>query len=174
MRRMHTHDRGRQPRRTTSGYLLWEHRDVGLLQRLLGAPTPEDRARLAIAAAAVDRELAANIELAALWDQTHQAATFENAEFGRHAAAIASAAPAASTLLAGVYERIPSTEGAMERRGPVNSIAAADKALVETWEGDVREAQRALRAAVNAPAPSAWSLLLARLQRTSQDRSNVR
>ena len=146
---------------------------MGLLQRLLRAPTPEDRARLAIAAAAVDRELAANIELAALWDQTHQAATFENAEFGRHAAAIASAAPAASTLLAGVYERIPSTEGAMERRGPVNSIAAADKALVETW-GDVREAQRALRAAVNAPAPSAWSLLRGRLQRTSQDRPNVR
>ena len=147
---------------------------MGLLQRLLGAPTPEDRARLASAAAAVDRELAANIELAALWDQTHQAATFENGEFGRHAAAIAIAAPAASTLLVDVYERIPATESAMERRGPVNSIAAADKALVETWEGDVREAQRTLRSAVNAPPPSAWSLLAGRLRGGLRDRSNLR
>ena len=62
----------------------------------------------------------------------------------------------------------------MERRGPVNSIAVADKALVEAWEGDVREAQRALRAAVNAPAPSARSLLLGRVFRRPQNRSNVR
>lgn len=145
---------------------------MGLLQRLLGAPTPEDRARLASAAAAVDRELAANIELAALWDQTHQAATFENSEFGRHAAAIAVAAPRAWALLADVYARIPSTESAMERRGPVNSIAAADKLLVEAWEGDVREAQRMLRAAVDAPAPSAWELFVGRVFRRSQNRPN--
>lgn len=147
---------------------------MGLLQRLLSAPTPEERARLASAAAAVDRELAANIELAALWDQTHQAATFENGEFARNGAAIGAAAPAASALLVDVYERIPATESAMERRGPVNSIAAADKALVEAWEGDVREAQRTLRAAVSAPAPSAWSLLVRRVFRTSQNRPNVR
>lgn len=147
---------------------------MNFLQRLLGAPTPEQRARLASAAAAVDRELAANIELAALWDQTHQAATFENGEFARHAPVIRVAAPSASTLLVDVYARIPSTESAMERRGPVNSIAAADKAVVEGWEGDVREAQRALRSAVNAPAPSVWSLLLRRVHGGSRNRSNVR
>lgn len=153
---------------------LWEHRGVGLLQRLLGAPIPEERARLESAAAAVDRELAANIELASLWDQTHQAVTFENGEFARHRAAIDGAAPDAYALLAGVYARIPSTEDAMERRGPVNSIAASDKALVETWEGDVREAQRLLRAAVTAPPPSTWSLVAARLRRGLRNRSNVR
>src|SRR4051812_11156549 len=58
---------------------LWEHRVVGFLQRLLGGPTPEDRARFKTAAAAVDREIAANIELASMWDQTHQAVVFENA-----------------------------------------------------------------------------------------------
>jgi hypothetical protein len=144
------------------------------LRRLLGAPTPEERARLGSAAAAVDRELAANIELAALWDQTHQAATFENGEFSRHSATIRAAASPAAALLADVYARIPSVETAMERRGPVNSIAASDKALVEAWEGDVREAQRALRAAVSAPQPSVWSLLKERVFRSSRDRTNVR
>src|SRR4051794_10059920 len=45
---------------------LWEHRCVGFLQRLLGGPTPDDRARFKAAAAAVDREIAANIELASM------------------------------------------------------------------------------------------------------------
>ena len=53
---------------------------MGFLQRLLGAPSPEERARFAEAAAAVDREMAANIELASMWDQTHQAVVFENAD----------------------------------------------------------------------------------------------
>lgn len=138
--------------------------EMGLIRRVLGAPAPEDRARLAAAAAAVDRELAANIELASLWDQTHQAVTFENGEFSRHSRAIDLTAPFAFGLLVDVYERIPRTEGAMERRGPVNSITPQDKSLVEAWEGDVREAQRQLRAAVSAPAPSTWSLLVARLR----------
>ena len=147
---------------------------MAMLRRLLGAPTPQDRERLASAAAAVDRELAANIELAALWDQTHQAATFENGEFARHGEAMRAAAPEAAVLIDAVYERIPATESAMERRGPVNSIAGSDKALVEGWEGDVREAQRALRAAVAAPPPSVWSLLRKRVFPRSRNRTNVR
>jgi len=55
----------------------------------------------------------------------------------------------------------------------VNSIKPEDKSFVETWEGDVREAQRWLRAAVAAPPPSAWALLMARL-RTRGNRPNVR
>jgi hypothetical protein len=148
---------------------------MGILARLLGAPAPEDRPLLVAAAAAIDRELAANIELASLWDQTHQAVVFENAEFARHAAALRRLAAGAFDfeLLDEVYTRMPSVESAMERRGPVNSIKPADKSFVETWEGDVREAQRWLRAAVDAPPPSAWVLLMARL-RTRGNRPNVR
>jgi hypothetical protein len=148
---------------------------MGILSRLLGAPPPEDRPLLVAAAAAIDRELAANIELASLWDQTHQAVVFENAEFARHAAVLRRLTSGAFDfeLLDEVYTRMPSVESAMERRGPVNSIKPEDKSFVETWEGDVREAQRWLRAAVVAPPPSAWALLMARL-RTRGNRPNVR
>jgi len=124
---------------------------VGSLRRLLGAPTPEERARLAEAVSALDRELAANIELASMWDQTHQAVVFENAQFSKHAAAIRVAAPEVFAALAQAYARMPEAESAMERRGPANTIRPDDLALVETWEGDVRGVQRDLRAAVNAP-----------------------
>jgi hypothetical protein len=148
---------------------------MGILARLLGAPAPEDRPRLLAAAAAIDRELAANIELASLWDQTHQAVVFENAEFARHAAVLRKLTSGAFDfeLLDEVYTRMPSVESAMERRGPVNSIKPEDKLFVETWEGDVREAQRWLRAAADAPPPSAWALLMARL-RARGNRPNVR
>ena len=134
------------------------------LLRSLRAPDPADRARLTAAAAAVDRELAANIELSAMFDQTHQPVIFENGEFARHRAVLERLAPAAYALLADVYARIPDTESAMERRGPANSLKPADRALIEGWEGDVREAQRGLRAAANAPSPSLWSRLAARLR----------
>jgi hypothetical protein len=140
---------------------------MGILARLLGAPAPEDRPRLEAAAAAIDRELAANIELASLWDQTHQAVVFENAEFARHSAVLRRLTSSGAfdfELLDDVYTRMPSVESAMERRGPVNSIKPEDKRVVETWEGDVREAQRWLRAAVNAAPPSAWMLLVSRLR----------
>jgi hypothetical protein len=148
---------------------------VGIIARVLGAPGPEDRARLEVLAAAIDRELAANIELASLWDQTHQPVVFENAEFTRHAAVLRGVASGGFDfeLLAEVYTRMPSVESAMERRGPVNSIKPEDKAIVETWEGDVREAQRWLRAAVKAPPASAWVLLVRRL-RGGRNRPNGR
>ena len=132
---------------------------MGFIQRILGAPSSEDRARFAEAAAAVDREIAANIELASMWDQTHQAVVLENGSFGRHRDALERVAPAACAPLARTYERISDVESAMERRGPANTIKPEDLALIEGWEGDVREAQRALRDAVTAPAPSVWSLL---------------
>jgi hypothetical protein len=43
----------------------------------------------------------------------------------------------------------------MERRGPANSLREADRLIIETWEGDLRAAQRALRAALAAPSPLA-------------------
>jgi hypothetical protein len=145
---------------------------VGLIRRILGAPSSEDRARFAEAAAAVDREIAANIELASMWDQTHQAVVFENGAFERVRGAIERVAPAACALLALTYERIPVTESAMERRGPANTIKPEDLALIEGWEGDVREAQRHLRAAVTAPAPSVWALVRDRLRK--RKRASVR
>jgi hypothetical protein len=135
------------------------------LSRLLGAPSEAERARFSDAASAVDRELAANIELASMWDQTHQAVVFENGEFARHREAIERAAPSVSALLAQAYDGIPATEGAMERRGPANTVRPEDLALIETWEGDVREAQRELRAAATAPDQSLWALLAARVSR---------
>jgi len=138
------------------------------LRRILGAPAPEERGRFLAAAAAIDRELAANIELASMWDQTHQSVTFENAEFIRHRDAIERAAPLASTLVAGTYERIPETESAMDRRGPANTVRPEDRALVEAWEGEVREAQRQLRAAVDAPPRSTWALVMDRLRMRKQ------
>jgi hypothetical protein len=145
---------------------------LGLLQRILGAPSSEERARFADAAAAVDREMAANIELASMWDQTHQAVVFENTAFGRHRAAIERVAPAACALLVLTYDRIPETESAMERRGPANTIKPEDLALIEGWEGDVREAQRHLRDAVTAPPPSVWTLAAERL--IKRKRASVR
>ena len=145
---------------------------MGPLRRLLGAATPEERARLADAASDVDRELAANIELASMWDQTHQAVVFENAQFSRHADAIRAAAPAVFEALTQAYARMPETESAMERRGPANTIRPDDLALIEAWEGDVRGVQRELRASANAPEPSLWRLFMERLRK--RRRASVR
>jgi hypothetical protein len=136
---------------------------MGFLDRFV-RPDPEARAAFEHAAAAVDRELAGNLELSSMFDQTHQAAIFENGEYARHGAALRSSAPAAFVLLETVYVGIPATETAMERRGPANTLKPEDLALIERWEGDVREAQRLLRAAVAAPPPSGWSRLLGRLR----------
>jgi hypothetical protein len=135
---------------------------MGLLDRFI-RPDPQARAAFERAAAAVDRELAANIELSAMFDQTHQGVIFENAEFARHTAVLRASAPDAFAHLNAVYAAIPATESAMERRGPAATLRPADRALIEGWEGDVRDAQVRLRAALAAPPPSAWSRALARL-----------
>jgi len=135
---------------------------VGVLDRLLGRD-PARRVAFASAAAAVDRELAANLELASMFDQTHQAALFEIGEFERHGATLRDD-PAVFSAVESVYRRVAETEAAMARRGPANTIKPEDLAFIEGWEGDVRAAQRGLRDAVNAPPPSAWALLVARLR----------
>jgi hypothetical protein len=135
-----------------------------VFDRLLGRD-PARRAAFVVAAAAVDRELAANLELASMFDQTHQVALFENGEFARHSAALRHV-PATFAALESVYARIAETETAMARRGPANTLRPEDLALVERWEGDVRDAQRGLRAAASAPEPSFWALFLARLRRS--------
>jgi hypothetical protein len=127
-------------------------------------PDPELRRRLERAVADVDRELAANLELTSLFDQTHHAIVLENAEFTRHRATIENGLAAAYGPLADLYSRVPATESAMERRGPANSLRDEDRALIETWEGDARAAQRALREAWSAPPLSPLTRVLRRLR----------
>ena len=118
------------------------------LRALLLGPAPEDLRDLERAVAAVDREIAANLELASMFDQTRQAVVFENGEFARHRATLDRAVHVTYVGLADLYERIPAAEAAMERRGPAASLREEDRALVEAWEGDARVLQRALRNAL--------------------------
>ena len=137
---------------------------MGILDRVLGRRDAATRERLDRAAADVARELAGNLELASMFDQTHQAVVFENGEFARHRGVLGSELPVAYRKLADVYARIPETEDAMARRGPANSIRPDDRALIERWEGDARDAQHALVSDAQAPAPSLWSSVVARLR----------
>jgi hypothetical protein len=131
---------------------------------ILRRPDPEVRKRLERAVADVDRELAANLELMAVFDQTKQAVVLENGEFARHRETIAAGLAPAFAPLADLYARIPETESAMERRGPANSIRDADRALIEAWEGDARGAQNGLRRALAEPPPTPIARLVRRLR----------
>ena len=131
---------------------------------MFSKPDPEERQRLERAVAAVDRELAANLELTSMFDQTKQAVVLENGEFARHGATIQAGLGSAHGPLADLYERISDAESAMERRGPANSLRDADRAIIEAWEGDARAAQRDLRAALASPPPSAFRAILKRLR----------
>ncbi|HEY8806260.1 MAG TPA: hypothetical protein VIN70_01570 [Candidatus Limnocylindria bacterium] len=121
----------------------------------------ETQARLDRAVAAIDRELAANLELTSMFDQTKQAFVLENGLWSRHGDAIARELPAAHAFAADVYARMPEAESAMERRGPANSLKDEDRAIVESWEGDAREAQRRLRADLAKPQRSGLRRLIA-------------
>ncbi len=124
---------------------------------------PAAQAALERAVARVDRELAADLELMAMFDQTKQAFVLENGEFLAARDVLEREAPSAYAAVADLYERIPVTEAAMERRGPAGSIADADLALVHAWEGDVRAAQRTLREALVGPSRRRWDVLRSRL-----------
>jgi hypothetical protein len=123
----------------------------------------EDQTRLDRAVAAIDRELAANLELTSMFDQTKQAFVLENGQWHIHGATVARELPAAHAFAADLYGRLPDAESAMERRGPANTVTEQDREIVERWEGDAREAQRRLRADLARPAPSALRRFIARL-----------
>lgn len=125
---------------------------------------PAEQAELDRAAAAIDRELAADLELMTMFDQTQQAFVLENDRFLALGGVLERAAPDAHRFVADVYGRVPETEAAMERRGPAGSIPAAERLVIEAWEGDAREAQRVLRAAVAPRRAARWRLLLERLR----------
>ena len=127
--------------------------------------TAEAQADLERAVAALDRELAADLELTSMFDQTKQAFVLEMAQWAIHARTVEREAPALHAFLADVYGRIPEAESAMERRGPAKTLKDADRDIVQRWEGDAREAQRLLRGdlssqtAALAPGPSLRSRL---------------
>ena len=124
---------------------------------------PAAQAELDRAVAAVDRELAADLELTTMFDQTRQAFVLENGQFALHADVLAREVPQVHGHLADLYVRIPETESAMERRGPANTLKDEDRLIVEGWEGDARALQVALRSAAAAPPPSPLERLIARL-----------
>ena len=131
--------------------------------------SPEAQAELERAIAAVDRELAADLELTSMFDQTKQAFVLEMAQWGVHAPTIEREVPHLHLFLADLYARIPEAESAMERRGPANTLKDADRDIVQRWEGDAREAQRLLRGdltpkpARSTTAPPRLARLIARL-----------
>jgi uncharacterized protein YggU (UPF0235/DUF167 family) len=127
------------------------------------SPDPDERRRVGVAVNAVDRELAANLELTTMFDQTKQAVTLENGEFARYRATLERSAPPAAAAIAALYERMSEAESAMERRGPANSLKPEDRRLIEAWEGDAREVQRSLRATLTAPPRKGWAAVSARL-----------
>lgn len=135
---------------------------IGWLARPL-APDPDERRKFTEAVNAVDRELAANLELTTMFDQTKQAVTLENGEFARHSATLASNAADVAGAIAALYDRMSEAELAMERRGPANSLRPADRELIEGWEGDARDAQRALRESLAKGPLAGWRALSARL-----------
>ena len=137
---------------------------MGFFPWLFQQPGPAQRRRLERAAADIDRELAANLELTSMFDQTHQAVVLENGEFTRHRAMIEVGLKTAYGILADLYSRVPDTESAMERRGPANTLRDDDRLLIETWEGDARAAQRGLRDALAEPRLSPLAALFRRLR----------
>ena len=136
---------------------------VGWLARPL-SPDPDERRQVSAAVNAVDRELAANLELTTMFDQTKQAVTLENGEFARHRTTLERNARPTAAAVAALYERMSATESAMERRGPANSLRPEDRGLIEAWEGDAREVQRSLRAVLDARPAAGLAAVSARLQ----------
>jgi hypothetical protein len=133
-------------------------------------PDPRRRVALVEAARAVDRELAANLELMSMFDQTKQAVVLENAAFARHRVTLEADAAAVFPAVVDLYDRIPDTESAMERRGPANTIKDEDRRTIEAWEGDARATREDLRAALSATPRSGWQAAMARLRRSPASR----
>jgi len=127
------------------------------------ARAPESQAALDRAVANVDRELAADLELTTMFDQTKQAFVMEMGQFEASRAVLEREAPSAFAFARDLYDRIPAMESAMERRGPAGSIAEADRALINDWEGDAREVQRALRRALIPDMAPRWRVWARRL-----------
>lgn len=131
----------------------------------------EQQVRLERAAAALDRELAGDLELVTMYLQTKQPVVLENAAYLSWRDEIARADEDLGSRLDVLYERMPDAESAMERRGPAGSIRSEDRAAVEQWEGAARVLQRAVRALPRSRPRSAADRLVAWLHARLQTRS---
>jgi hypothetical protein len=145
--------------------IQWTHLPYTRARIWLVGRSAEVQVALERAVAAIDRELAANLELTSMFDQTKQAFVLENGQWQLHRATIARELQEAHAFVADLYERMPDAESAMERRGPANSLKDADREIVETWEGDAREAQRRLRADLVRPPASLLMRLFSAIAR---------
>jgi hypothetical protein len=134
-----------------------------LVAALLPRPQrdPQVQVRLERAAAGIDREFAANLELVTMFMQTKQPATLENAAFLAGRAEIAAADEELAARLDVLYDGMSDAESAMERRGPAGSIRAEDRATVQHWEGSARVLQRAVRTLAASRPRSAGDRLVA-------------
>src|SRR5256885_5523761 len=99
------------------------------------APDPDERRELTEAVNAVDRELAANLELTTMFDQTRQAVTLENGEFARYSAILAQYAAPAAAAVAELYDRMSLAEVALARRGAAHSLRPQDRPPVPGGAG---------------------------------------
>ena len=145
--------------------IQWTHLPYTRATLLLVGRSAEVQVALERAVAAIDRELAGNLELTSMFDQTKQAFVLENGQWQLHRATIARELQEAHAFVADLYERMPDAESAMERRGPANSLKDADREIVEAWEGDAREAQRRLRADLVRPPASLLMRLFSAIAR---------
>src|SRR5688500_193 len=107
-----------------------EHGRMDLRRWLGGRRSALVQAELDRAVAAVDRELAADIELMTMFGQTKQFAVLELGQFLAHAELLAREVPAAHAEAADLYARVPAVEAAMERRGPANSLRDDDREVI--------------------------------------------
>lgn len=143
---------------------------VALLLVYLFWPRRRSRAaqeRLERATSRVDRELAGNLELVGMFFQTKQPAVLEIAGYRESRGEIAAADAALAARLDGLYDAIPDAESAMERRGPVGSLAPADREAVHEWEGRARELQREVRDLSRRPPSTPGARLLRAFLRRS-------
>lgn len=146
---------------------------AGLLARIVPRRRrpPEEQARLERAVAALDRELAGDLELVTMYMQTKQPAVLDNVAYSAWREDVARADADLGSRLDVLYERLPDAESAMERRGPAGSIPPQDRATVQHWEGAARVLQRDLRALPASRPRSAADRLLAWLRARLQTRS---
>src|SRR5437867_7556528 len=130
-----------------------------------------EQQQLERAVAAIDREMAGNLELVTMFMQTKQPAVLENAAQQAWRPEIAAADPGLAARLDALYAAIPEAESAMERRGPAGSIRPEDRASVQRWEGEARTVGRELRR-LPSTRPASWAdRLLGRLRSRFPDRT---
>ena len=132
--------------------------------RVFSVAGAETAHALGAAVAAIDRELAANIELAVALGSDASGRRVRERPSSRdmRSSAQAHVRPFDFELLDQVYARMPLVEGAMERRGPVNSIKPRTSVSRRDVGGRRPRGPAVAAGSGGCAPPSAWALLMAR------------